>query len=758
MKISKIQLVLFVLILHCVVTVEAQSTQFSFQGSLRNGNTAANGNFDFEFALFNTVNAGMQLGQTIVISNLEVTDGVFKVSLDFGDAFPGTGRYLEIRVRTAGSGAYTLLSPRQPIESTPYAVKSLNSEHAVSATNATSATTATNATQLAGQGASFYQNAANLNAGILSADRLPNPLYIVGSHDFIGTFYGRNTSVSGNGVRGWASSTTGTSKGVYGQADSANGTGVHGEAISTVGQTTGVAGYTKSPDGIGVRGNATNGDQNFGGYFTASGLRATGLYASGNPVGPTEITYGGYFETDGSISRGVYGTATSDQGVNYGGYFESASSEGRGLYAQATSATGTTYGVAGQSVSPEGRAVWGRNTSTTGVGFGGFFQSQSSTGRGVYGYASSPTGSNFGGYFRSDSSQGTAVYGISTSTVVTGVIHGGYFEVASFNGKAVYGEATEPGPGSSMGGMFISRTHGGTGVYGQSINSTGNGIGGDFRSNGTGGTAVYGLASATTGATYGGEFYNDSTSGIGVFGHARASSGNTRGGSFSAGGPDGIGVRGAADRGVFGLGRVGVWGENNGVSGWGVWSQGNFGASGNKAFRIDHPSDPENKYLLHYSIESPEVLNSYSGKVTLDENGEAVVEMPTYFASINKDPRYTLTPIGASMPLLHIAEEVDEPTLKAAAALAPGAVVPTVSFRIAGGVSGARVSWEVKAIRNDAWMRSRPSPVETEKTGSEKGKYLHPDLYGQPNERGISYDAEREKDGREKPKERIQRH
>ena len=34
--------------------------------------------------------------------------------------------------------------------------------------------------------------------------------------------------------------------------------------------------------------------------------------------------------------------------------------------------------------------------------------------------------------------------------------------------------------------------------------------------------------------------------------------------------------------------------------------------SGVKAFRIDHPLDPENKYLLHYCAEGPEPLNVYT--------------------------------------------------------------------------------------------------------------------------------------------------
>ena len=178
-----------------------------------------------------------------------------------------------------------------------------------------------------------------------------------------------------------------------------------------------------------------------------------------------------------------------------------------------------------------------------------------------------------------------------------------------------------------------------------------------------------------------------------------------------------------------------------GVSGWthsiqngayGVFSTGNFGANGTKAFRIDHPDDPENKYLLHYCSESPDVINFYSGTVRLDAAGSAVVVLPHYFAKVNRDPRYTLTAIGAPMPQLHIAEEISESDLASGAAC---------SFRIGGGAAKAKVSWRVDAVRNDLWVRSRGAPVELDKTGPERGTYQAPDLYGQPEERSTLWVA-----------------
>lgn len=157
---------------------------------------------------------------------------------------------------------------------------------------------------------------------------------------------------------------------------------------------------------------------------------------------------------------------------------------------------------------------------------------------------------------------------------------------------------------------------------------------------------------------------------------------------------------------------------------------GRTGASGTKSFRIDHPDDPVGKYLMHYSTEGPEVMNFYSGKVTLDATGSAVVRLPSYFAKINKDPRYQLTPIGAPMPMLYLAVEIDEDLLATAALNDNDGPAPICSFRIAGGAPGGKVSWRVEAVRNDRFLRQHGAPVEMDKPDSERGTYQQPELYG----------------------------
>ncbi len=135
---TKVLVLLFLaVVVVCSARVScAQTTEFTYQGNLRDGGNAANGNYDFEFALFDMLSAGSQTGATIPKNNVSVTNGGFSVKLDFGPVFPGANRFLEIRVRLVGQPGFTTLVPRQLVNSAPYSVKSLNTDNAATATNA----------------------------------------------------------------------------------------------------------------------------------------------------------------------------------------------------------------------------------------------------------------------------------------------------------------------------------------------------------------------------------------------------------------------------------------------------------------------------------------------------------------------------------------------------------------------------------------------------------------------------------------------
>ncbi len=155
-----------------------------------------------------------------------------------------------------------------------------------------------------------------------------------------------------------------------------------------------------------------------------------------------------------------------------------------------------------------------------------------------------------------------------------------------------------------------------------------------------------------------------------------------------------------------------------------VWVNGDFTALGVKLFTMDHPLDPQNKTLAHAAIESNEVMNLYSGNIITDASGKAIVSLPDYFEAINKDFRYQLTVLGGTFAQAIISKEISNN-----------------KFEIATNQPNVKVSWEVKGVRNDARMKMNPFVAEQLKAPAQRGKYIDPKSYNQPESKGVSYDA-----------------
>jgi hypothetical protein len=317
----------------------------------------------------------------------------------------------------------------------------------------------------------------------------------------------------------------------------------------------------------------------------------------------------------------------------------------------------TSTGTGVAGTSATGKAVVGENTSTGNIGFLG------TTTNAVYG----------------QSSGGDAVEGSSSAANRSGV----YGHNSNANGYGVAGVNTSSGNYGFVG-------TGSDGVFGYSFNGSG----------------VKGISS--TGAASGVFGANGSSTGYGVFGQNLA-----------------VGAYGILGSNDLINGPIGVYG-NAPSSGWAGYFQGNVSVNGTltaftKLFKIDHPLDPEGKYLYHTSVESPDMMNVYNGNVVLDENGEAWVELPEWFEALNRDFRYQLTCIGGFAPV-YIAEEIQNNR-----------------FKIAGGKPGMKVSWQVTGIRHDPWAEAHRIPVEEVKPPQEQGTYLHPELYGQPEEKSVNW-------------------
>ncbi len=272
-------------------------------------------------------------------------------------------------------------------------------------------------------------------------------------------------------------------------------------------------------------------------------------------------------------------------------------------------------------------------------------------------------------------------------------------------------------------GIFTNNLDGGDNFFvtGNIGTGTGNGMLEAYNSSSVqNSVAVRGVMSSTTAGAFStgvrGISEGTASTGIGVWG--------TQNGS-------GYGVYGnvsGAGRGVFGetTTGVGVYGLATGGGLAGFFS-GNVSVAGTLSksagsFKIDHPQDPANKYLSHSFVESPEMKNIYDGNATTGKDGRAVVTMPEYFTALNQDFRYQLTVIGEDFAQALVAREITENT-----------------FVIKTDKPNVKVSWQVTGVRHDAYADAHRIAVEEEKTGVERGAYLHPELFGEPKEKGIEY-------------------
>ncbi|MFE5710651.1 hypothetical protein ACFQ7J_07500 [Streptomyces sp. NPDC056501] len=301
-------------------------------------------------------------------------------------------------------------------------------------------------------------------------------------------------------------------------------------------------------------------------------------------------------------------------------------------------------------------------------------------------------------------------------------------ESSSQHGHGVIGRAEGEGAAGVVGTSQL-----GTGVLGTAQEFAEPAVLGEHEAEGTGvlgkthgsalGTAaVKGISSADAAAVIG-----DSAQGTGVIGQQGGASGailptagvigasNNHAGVFGYGEPGVVGF-GQDDKGavqaIGGLGslQAGPTGHPAGAFVGTVTVLGDLKvAGGAKQFLMDHPLDPENRYLQHAAVEAPALKTFYDGTVTLDESGQARVVLPDWFGSINADLCYSLTPVGAPAPDLHISQEYD------------GA-----AFRIGGGRAEMRVCWQVTGVRKDRSALAHPLVVEQEKEPENIGRYADP--------------------------------
>jgi trimeric autotransporter adhesin len=411
----------------------------------------------------------------------------------------------------------------------------------------------------------------------------------------------------------------------------------------------------------------------------ASNNAFTGTQTINNTVTITGSTGSNQLQVTNNSTSGA--TAILGTGSSTSGFGVEGVSPNVGVYGSGTGSGG--IGLDGHGTFQGAKGI---STTTTGSAEGVYGQSSSTSGYGVEGNATSSTGTNVG------------VYGVTNSS-------GGY-GVEGVGGIGIYGISTTCSSGGCAGAYFAgynpgvsSLTNGGDGIDSYGGNSSG-----------LGGNGIV----ATGG---GGEFLSDGVGGSGIIG---------------------TGAIGGSDEGVDGDGGFFTGGNSDNYmnagdgisatagSGWAGYFVGDVVATGYilggyVQAEIDHPLDPANKYLAHASVGSSEMMNLYTGNITTDSAGYATVQLPDWFEVVNTDFRYQLTAIGQFAQAI-IAHKI-----------------ANHQFQIRTNAPNVEVSWQVTAVRQDAYAKAHPFVVEPEKEGKLRGYYIHPELYGAPPQRQIEW-------------------
>ncbi|MFO0889870.1 MAG: hypothetical protein U0790_12105 [Isosphaeraceae bacterium] len=116
-----------------------------------------------------------------------------------------------------------------------------------------------------------------------------------------------------------------------------------------------------------------------------------------------------------------------------------------------------------------------------------------------------------------------------------------------------------------------------------------------------------------------------------------------------------------------------------------------------KNFRIDHPLNPAQDFLIHGCLEGPEVGVYYRGESCLVD-GRARVELPAYFEALTRKE-------GRTVQLTPLADDDQPISMLAASRVSEGAFTVRMVNREN---PSQRFYWEVKAVRADV------PPLETE--------------------------------------------
>ena len=358
-----VNLILCALFICGAVSINAQTSAFTYQGRLNDNSTAANGSYDMQFRVYDTVSGGTQKGITVTKTAVAVTNGVFTVSIDptLTAFFNQAGNYLEISVRLNGGSSYTTLAPRQLITSAPYSVQSISSQNADSLAGFPAA----NYLQTNGSGANLTNlNAANISSGTLGDARLSAN---VAFRNQANTFTGDQT-ITGNLSQSGAAMLLNLTNGF-----AVSGT-VNSGSIPATGAGVRMMFYSSKAAFRAGSVNGTQWDNANVGYYsfaagyntmalnystaTGAGTKATGVWSTA--MGSDTTASGTY-----STALGNNTTASGDISIATGAQTTASgnSSTATGFYTTASGDYSTAMGYGASTNNRKGSFVYGDNTT-----------------------------------------------------------------------------------------------------------------------------------------------------------------------------------------------------------------------------------------------------------------------------------------------------------------------------------------------------------------------------------------------------------
>jgi len=476
--------------------------------------------------------------------------------------------------------------------------------------------------------------------------------------------------------------------------------------------------------------NTTSGSDYAGIYSDVKGTDAYNTAVDGTSSGISSGTnYGvGGYARNATTNVGVEAFANGNNQVNYGiDAFSWNGSKNYGVkgFVRANSDTADHHVGVLASVDAKnglGTALWAKSTGTR-------------SGNAIYAESLNDS-SNIGinAFAKSSSSNNTDQYGIKgtaegSGSTGTGVHYGVYGTAngSGLNNIGTYGlaQSTSSAANSANRGVF-GNGNSTSSVFNQGVL----GIAIPTRNSTTGYNAgVLGEAAGHSNVNYGFISLNYGTGNTNygsadfAYGSVTGSKKNIGSYAYVFGADTNIAVRAYA-KDDAGSVNYGVYSEVAGIAGsmagrfiGNTRVEGNLVVTGSISkgsgtFKIDHPDDPENKFLVHSFVESPDMMNVYNGNAITDANGFVTVELPDYVENANKDYRYQLTPIGQFAQCI-IKEKVKGN-----------------KFVIQTDKPNVEVSWMITGIRSDPYANQNRIVPVVDKDQNEKGKYLHPEAYG----------------------------